>query len=95
MHWTDQDDDEVWEQLWVQLESLLPLRNVGWDLVELGVKEKKTCTILEVQFLSHEQFEVAPLPVNKFRWPYLYLYVVNCKVPTPHTPFLLFVSAKT
>jgi hypothetical protein len=34
----------------------------------------------EVRFVPHEQFDSAPLPVNKFRWPYVYLYVAICKV---------------
>jgi len=41
---------------------------------------RETMTELNVRFVQHEQFDSAPLPINKFCWPFVYIYAAVSKV---------------
>lgn len=57
----------------------LLLKDVPWRTPATG-EGREAVTELDVQFVPHEQFDSAPLPVNKFQWPYAYVYAAICKV---------------
>ncbi|KAL6058445.1 hypothetical protein QOT17_014841 [Balamuthia mandrillaris] len=71
-----EDPDGQWEKVSPHLQSLFPLQNVKWSTD--GVKQK-TCKKLELVFAPQDKFSNPPLPVQKFQWPYAYLYIAYCK----------------